>query len=137
MHRVLRRLAVVPSVLLTPLIAPADASAVGIPRMRVTVFHTLNGFLACGSGESTSLTHRWMLAVEGVRSTTGVFWENYTDFGPTFDECLSVSKQGSPAGGFVVTLSYVGAGPDVTGTFVGGGEWSPFKEDGAFDSGSG
>lgn len=115
----------------------AGAEPVVPVPMRVHVTHNATSFTACGEGRSLSATNVWVLRVTGVRSAGLPVNETVVSFQPEFDECVVVPKAGAVAGSIVVTLSFAGSGPDVSGTFGGYGVWAPGVADQAGDTGIG
>lgn len=110
---------------------PASATVVPIP-MRISVVRPSSSyFRVCGEGIAASAISVWHLQVVGARDNGTVIQNGVTTFQPTIPAgfCIDVPKNGAPAGAFVATLTYTGAGIDLIGALPGDGRWAPGQPD--------
>ena len=123
-------------VLLAAVMPAPSANALVVPSMGVAVYgQGTSTWSACGGGDAAN-TGVWLLTVEGFRDTLDgpLILEQRNGIGPTFSACIPVDKM-APDGAFTVTLTFVGIGTDVVGTFYGYAHWGFGLPDGSGGSG--
>lgn len=121
-----------------PSAAVSGVGALVVPPMGVDVYGANTGkFTVCGHGSSSESTVTWILTVEGTRVVSGPIAGTRTSSAssvsaPVF--CIDVYKD-TDTGWGTGTLTFLGAGTQVTGTFVGYFAWAPGVPDEAGGSG--
>jgi hypothetical protein len=105
--------------------------------MHVHVSKTSTGFQACGVGQASASVNVWTLRVAGARSDGSAINATIVSFQPLFNDCISVTKNGTSAGQFSVTFTFAGTAPDIVGSFAGYGLWAPGQSDQTGDTGIG
>ncbi len=115
----------------------APASADVVPTMSVTIDgENTQTLTLCGLGASDSGINQWRLNVDGFRSAGGPFVVPTIErTGATFRECVSIGKSGSTTGLITVTVTFVGVGIDVGGSFSGYVRWAPGQPDDSLETG--
>ena len=121
-----------------PSAAVSGAGALLVPPMGVDVYGAnTDTFTVCGHGSSSESSVTWALTVEGTRVVSGPILGTRTSNASSVSApgfCLDVRKD-SVAGWGTATLTFVGVGTEVTGTFVGYFAWAPGVPDEAGGSG--
>lgn len=114
------------------IIASVPANALVQPAMHIKITNYSSYHLVCATGTASTQLYaagQWVFAIHGSRSNGSAINQLASVPGRTISQCMTVYKQGATQGEYQASLTFAGAGSDVSGEAVGYGAWAPALAD--------